>query len=367
MEKGRKQKRMKSAAAPTTNEERIQVMKAMVLEAPGGLERIKLVDAPLPRAPLTNEVMIRVLASSLNYHDLGVANGRSPTAHGRILLGDGAGMIEAVGSGVTSFEVGDMVVGTAFPQWRSGTPQVSSFAETPGDGVDGFACEYMTARADGFTRAPKGYSALEAATIPTAGVTAWRALKVNGPLSVGETVLVQGSGGVSIYALQIAKASGATVVATSSSDEKLALLRDLGADHVINYRNQPEWGRAAFDWTGGKGIDHVIDVGGPAATLSQSLAAVRIGAHIAMVGTLGGMVGDLQIIPVLTKQIRMQGVLNGAYQDQFDLVEFLEEKAIRPVLDRRRFKLEYLAEAFAYQQSGAHFGKIAVEVGSPPP
>ncbi|WP_219214341.1 zinc-dependent alcohol dehydrogenase family protein [Variovorax boronicumulans] len=336
-------------------------MKAMVLRKPGGLDRIEQVERPAPGQPAASEIRVRVQASSLNYHDLGVAIGRSPVSDGRILLGDGAGIVEAVGSDITDFAPGDLVVGSAFPQWRSGPPFVSSFAETPGDGVDGFACSFMTAPARGFTHAPAGYSAAEAGTVTTAGVTAWRALQVHGPLKPGETVLVQGSGGVSVYALQIAKAAGATVIATSSSDDKLDVLARLGADHLINYRTRPDWGQAALDWTDGKGVDHVLDVGGPA-TIGQSITAVRVGGHIAVIGVLGGLSGELSFIPVLAKQIRMQGCLNGNYQDQVDLIAFLEEHRIRPVLDKRTFKVEQLAEAFAYQQSGAHFGKIVLEI-----
>ncbi|KIZ45352.1 MULTISPECIES: NAD(P)-dependent alcohol dehydrogenase [Rhodopseudomonas] len=335
-------------------------MKAMVLEAPGGLGRIKLVETAPPPSPASDEVTVRVRASCLNYHDYGVAAGRSPTADGRILLTDGAGIVEAVGSGVVEFAPGEAAVSCVFPQWQSGSPQVSDFSQTPGDGVDGFACELVTAPARAFTHAPAGYSSAEAATLPTAGVTAWRALMVNGPLKAGEIVLIQGTGGVSLFALQIAKAAGAAVIATSSSDEKLARLRALGADHLINYRNEPEWGRLAHQWTSGKGIDHVIDVGGPT-TLAQSLEAVKVGGHIAMIGLLGGLSVDLPIIPILAKQIRLQGCLDGSRQDQIDLVDFLGAHEIRPILDRS-FALDKLADAFRYEESGAHFGKIVIEI-----
>ena len=189
--------------------------------------------------------------------------------------------------------------------------------------MNGVACDALTASADLFTRAPRGYSMAEAATVTTAGVTAWRALTVNGPLKAGETVLVQGSGGVSLHALQIAKALGARVVATSSSADKLARLRALGADHVINYRDEPEWGRLAHERTGGRGV----------------------GGHIAMIGILGGTEAAIPMIPVFAKQIRLQGCLNGSWQDQTDLVEFLAKHDIRPIIDRS-FRLEDLAEAF---------------------
>lgn len=312
------------------------------------------------RAPGANEMRVRMKASCINYHDYGVASGAAPTEDGRILLTDGAGIVESIGSEVTGFLPGDAVLTCIFPQWRSGPPQVSDFSQTPGDGVDGVACDAFTAQAALFTPVPRGYSMAEAATVTTAGVTAWRALLVNGPLKAGETVLVQGSGGVSLYALQIAKALGARVIATSSSPDKLARLRALGADHVINYRDEPEWGRLAHEWTGGKGVDHVVDVGGPA-TLPQSIEAVKIGGHIAMIGILGGMHATIPMIPVFAKQIRLQGCLNGSWQDQSDLVEFLATHDIKPVVDRS-FRLEDLAEAFRYEKSGLHFGKIVIEI-----
>ncbi|PRD40489.1 NAD(P)-dependent alcohol dehydrogenase [Phyllobacterium phragmitis] len=335
-------------------------MKAMILDAPGGLDRIRVANIDDARAPAANEIRVRMKAGCINYHDYGVASGRAPTEDGRILLADGAGIVEQVGSEVTDFLPGDAVLTCIFPQWRSGPPQVSDFSQTPGDGVNGVACETFTGPVGLFTPIPRGYSMAEAATITTAGVTAWRALLVNGPLQAGETVLVQGSGGVSLYALQIAKALGARVIATSSSSHKLARLRALGADHVINYRDEPEWGRLAHEWTGGKGVDHVIDVGGPT-TLPQSIEAVKIGGHIAMIGLLGGLEAKIPMIPIFAKQIRFQGCLNGSWQDQADLVEFLATHDIRPVIDRS-FRLEELAEAFRYEESGQHFGKIVIDI-----
>jgi NADPH:quinone reductase-like Zn-dependent oxidoreductase len=332
----------------------------MILDAPGGLERIRLAEIEEPRAPGPHEVRVRMKASCINYHDYTVASGLMPTEDGRILLADGAGIVEAVGEAVTDFVPGAAVLTCIFPQWRSGPPQVSDFSQTPGDGVDGVACDVVTASSELFTPIPRGYGMAEAATVTTAGVTAWRALRVNGPLKACETVLVQGSGGVSLYALQIAKALGARVIATSSSSDKLDRLRALGADHVINYREEPEWGRLAYEWADGKGVDHVIDVGGPA-TLPQSIEAVKIGGHIALVGILGGMEAAIPMIPVFAKQIRLQGCLNGSWQDQADLVDFLARHAIRPLIDRS-FRLEDLADAFRYQESGAHFGKIVIEI-----
>ena len=184
--------------------------------------------------------------------------------------------------------VGDHVVSTFFPDWIDGEPQAEGFSRTPGDGIDGYAREQVTMPATAFTHAPHGHSDAEAATLTTAGLTAWRALMHDGSLKPGETVLIQGTGGVSIFAPQFAKLAGAQVIATSSSDAKLARLKELGADELINYRSDPEWGMSVRQFTGGRGVDHVIEVGGPS-TLHQSMLASRVGGHIAVIGVLNGL------------------------------------------------------------------------------
>src|SRR5688572_24926532 len=247
-------------------------MKAIVLRSPGGLDRLELIEMPEPGPPGPGEIRVRLHASSLNYHDYLVATGRIRTADGRIPMSDGAGVVEAVGEGVTAFTVGDHVISCFFPEWQDGPPAVGDFSTVPGDGVDGYAREVVVRPATWFTRAPRDLSHAEAATLTTAGLTAWRALVVNGGLKVGDVVLVLGTGGVSIFALQIAKTMGATVIATSSSDEKLERVRAMGADVTINYRQHEDWGTRARDWTGGRGVDHVVEIGGPG-TLAQSIAA----------------------------------------------------------------------------------------------
>lgn len=335
-------------------------MKAMVLKKPGGVENLTMVDLPSPPPPGPGEISVRVGASTINNHDLGIITGRSTVTDGRILLKDGAGVVDAVGSGVTEFATGDMVMGLAFPTWQSGPPVIRDFSTSPGDGIDGFGCEIVTAPSSYFTAVPAGYSLDEAATLPVAAVTSWRALVVNGGLKAGETVLIQGTGGVSIFALQIAKAVGAKVIATSSSDKKLERLSELGADHLINYRTTLAWGQAAFDWTGGVGVDHVVDVGG-SANLTNSIRATKIGGHIAIVGVLAGLTGELEIIPILSKQVRLQGCLVGSRQDQTDMVRFFDTHGIKPVIDIA-FKLEDLGDAFEHQKSGKHFGKIVISI-----
>ena len=332
-------------------------MKAMILDAPGGLDRLRLVDRPDPGAPGPGMIRVRLHATSLNYHDYGIVSGNMPTEDGRIPMADGAGLVEAIGDGVTELAVGDAVVSCFFPGWLEGPPRVGDFATVPGDGIDGYALETVVAPATAFTRAPQGYDHAEAATITTAGLTAWRSLVADGGLKAGDRILVLGTGGVSIWALQIAKHMGASVAVTSSSGEKLERARALGADFTVNYREQEQWGRQVHDWADG-GVDHVIEVGGPA-TLAQSIDAVRIGGHIGLIGVLTGVSGQVPTAALMAKQARLQGLIVGSRRMQQEFVRALDTSDIRPVIDRR-FPLEGLVDAFRHQESGSHFGKIAV-------
>ncbi|MDR6787916.1 NADPH:quinone reductase-like Zn-dependent oxidoreductase [Sphingomonas sp. BE138] len=333
-------------------------MKAMVVHAPAGLDNLRLEDRADPGQPGAGEIRVALHGSSLNYHDLGVVTGRMGAADGLVPLADGAGTVEAIGDGVTDFAVGDSVVSCFFPDWQDGTPTIGDFSRTPGDGIHGYAQEAAVRPATAFTRAPEGLDAVEAATITTAGLTAWRALVVDGKLKAGDTVLLLGTGGVSIWALQIAKLMGARVAITSSSDEKLERARALGADHVLNYRAQPEWGRAIFDWSGGRGVDHVVEVGGPG-TLAQSIEAVRVGGHISLIGVLTGASGEVPTAALMGKQARLQGLIVGSRREQQDFVRAIEQGGLKPVVDRR-FALEELADAFRYEMGAGHFGKIGV-------
>lgn len=334
-------------------------MKAIQLRAPGGLDRLEIVDLPDPGTPGPGQIRVRIHASSLNYHDLGVVSGHMPSADRRIPMADGAGVVEAVGAGVSDFAVGDHVVSTFFPTWLNGDPVNGDFSTVPGDGVDGYAREWVVAEATAFTHAPQGWSHAEAATLTTAGLTVWRALVVNGGLKAGDTVLVLGTGGVSVFSLQVAKALGATVIATSSSDEKLGRAKLLGADHLINYRREPEWAKPVLEITNGRGVDHVVEVGG-AGTLAQSIQAARVAGHIALIGVLTGPAGPVPTAGLTIRQQRLQGLIVGSRQHQKDLVRALDVLNIRPVIDQT-FPLTDLAEAFRLQQAGGHFGKICLE------
>lgn len=336
-------------------------MQTIKVKKTGGLETIFIDNVSDAAKPQKGEIRVRIHAGSLNYHDYLVAAGHLKTESDRVLLSDGAGVVESIGEGVTEFKVGDHVVSTFFPHWPAGDiiKSVGGFQQTPGDGVDGFAAEMVTRPVEAFTLAPKGWSHAEAATITTAGLTAWRALVADGKLKASDTILTLGTGGVSIAALQIGKLFGANVIVTSSSDEKLDKARALGADATINYREHPQWAREVMALTDGLGADHILELGGPG-TLEQSIKSATVGGHISLIGVMSGLEGHVPTGLLMMKQVRLQGVLVGSRSQQQDYVKALESNAVRPVIDRT-FKYQQLAEAFEYQLTGSHFGKIAVE------
>ena len=334
-------------------------IKTIHIPAGGGFDHVSI-DTTRPVAPATGEITVRLRASSLNYHDYGVVSGAMAPKERRIPMSDGAGEVIAVGQGVDEFALGDHVVSTFFPDWLDGAPQAEGFGRVPGDGIDGYAREQVTAPATAFTLAPRGWSHAEAATLTTAGLTAWRALFEHGALQPGQDVLVQGTGGVSIFALQFAKLAGARVIATSSSDAKLERLRELGADEVINHRQDPEWGMTVRGLTDGRGVDHVIEVGGPE-TLLQSMLATRVGGHIAVIGVLSGLDGKLPLGLALARHLRLQAFVVGSRRQQQDMVRALEASTLRPVIDRH-FALDDLVPAFRHQESGKHVGKIVLDI-----
>jgi NADPH:quinone reductase-like Zn-dependent oxidoreductase len=334
-------------------------MKAIQLLHPAGLDNLRLVDMPAPGAPAAGEIQVRIHASSLNYHDLGVVTGHARAQEGRIPMSDGAGVVTSVGEGVTEFAMGDHVVSCFFPHWQSGRAVPTTFQTVPGDGVDGFARELINLPTEAFTLAPKGYSHEEAATLTTAGLTAWRALVVDGRIQAGDTVLVLGTGGVSIAALQMARSMGARVIATTSSEAKKERLLALGADQVINYKDQAEWGDAVLAATEGRGADIVVEVGGPG-TLPQSIRACAAGGHIALIGVLTGISGSVPTLELMRKQQTLRGLIVGSREHQQDMVRALENFDWRPVIDSR-YPLEQIAEAFAHQISASHFGKICLQ------
>jgi NADPH:quinone reductase-like Zn-dependent oxidoreductase len=334
-------------------------MRQVTLASPGGLNNLTLTEVEKP-TPKSDQVVVKVAASSLNYHDLLVALGRIPTEDGRVLLSDCAGEIVAVGDAVTRWKVGDTIMSCCFPHWVEGPPQYPLLSFI-GDNEDGYSTEYMAISEKSITHTPKGWTMAEAATLPCAGLTAWRALVELGNLQAGETVLLQGTGGVSIFALQLAKSMGAKVIATSSCDEKLKRLQDLGADEVINYKDEPQWGKAVLAKTGGLGVDHVVEVGG-GGTFGESVRAVKLGGHIALIGVLSGPAVSEIILPrIFMKQIRLSGIAMGNQQSQLAMLSYLDSTNIRPIISDT-FDLSELAAAFQHQIDNKHFGKISIAI-----
>ena len=334
-------------------------MKVAAVKKPGGLGNLVIEDRPDPK-PKAGEVLVRVRASSLNYHDFNVALGGIPTPDGRIPMSDGAGEVVAVGEGVTKWKTGDRVISLFFPNWQSGQVEAAGFASVPGDGADGFGCELYAGPETAFTRMPKGWTFDEAATLPCAALTAWRGMYVETRTKPGDWVLVQGTGGVSIFALQFAKATGARVIATSSSQAKMEKLRALGADHVINYKETPDWGKKAFELTGGRGVDEVVEIGGPG-TMAQSINACRPGGHISLIGVLTGVSGEVPTAALFSRNITLSGITVGSRRHQEDMVDAIDATGFKPVIDSR-FPLDQIAAAFAHQASQQHFGKIVLTI-----
>ena len=333
---------------------------AIRLKAPGGLDALYADTLADPGAPGPGQIRVALAASSLNYHDYAVVMGMLPSADGRIPMSDGAGTVEAVGDGVTQFKAGDAVVSTFFTDWNDGHPPATAFTSVPGDGIDGYARQTVVTPQAWFTRAPAGYTAAESATLTCAGLTAWRALFVDGDCKPGSTVLIQGSGGVSVFALQFAKATGARVIATSSSDAKLERLKAMGADHLINYKQTPAWGMKALELTGGVGVDTVVEIGG-AGTLDQSMLASRVGGHVALIGVLTGYAGPVTTALLMRNNLRVQGLTVGSRAQQLAMIAGIEATGIKPVIDSH-FALANLADAFRHQASATHFGKIVVDI-----
>src|SRR4051794_5578564 len=334
-------------------------MRLVRLRAPGGLENLELVEEDHPE-PRPGELLVRIRASSLNFHDAMVVLGKIPCADGRIPMSDGAGEVIAVGDDVGEFKVADTVVSTFWPYWLGGEMTPATRRDIPGDSIDGYAREYACLPAHSFTKAPTGCTHVEAATLTCAGVTAWRGLVVCGQVKPGDTVLILGTGAVSLFALQFAKAAGARVIATSSSEEKLEKLERLGADTVINYKTMPNWGQKAKDLTDGRGVDHVMEVGGPA-TLTQSITACRTGGHIALIGVLTGFSGEVSIPALFSNQIRLSGISIGNRADQEAMIRAITVNHLKPVIDRR-FPLQEIVAAFEYYESQKHFGKVCLEL-----
>jgi len=332
-------------------------MYAYTLQQPIGLEQLKPSEHPTPK-PQRNQILVNWKATSLNFHDYMVATGKIPVQEGMIPMSDGAGTVVEVGPDVTLWKAGDSVMSLFFPNWHTGTATRDKTSAINGETHPGCATQYQVLPETAVTRMPNGYSFEQAATLPCAAVTAWRALMVEGNLQAGESVLVEGSGGVSIFAMQLAKAAGAAVFATSSSQIKADRLKVLGATATVNYKDDERWGRTLYKMTGG--IDHVLDVGG-GSTFRQSVEAAKIGGHIYSFGILGSPKGEVLFTKLFFKQLRVSGIAVGSREMQEEMIRALEVNQIAPIIDKV-FGLEELGAAFKHQESGKHFGKIVVRL-----
>ena len=331
-------------------------MKCIQIKAGEGLDKITLVEQEMPSLA-AGEIRVRWQATTLNYHDYLVAKGVLPVAEGRVPMSDGAGVVDAVGTDVTRWKKGDKVMSLFFPDWQHGAPTVANTQRISGETTDGYATEYSVLPANAVTAMPDDYTYAAAATLPCAGLTAWRALIVEGQLKPGDSVLIEGTGGMSVFALQFARMAGAQVFATTGSNEKIDQLKSLGATEVINYKEDPKWGKTLFQKTGG--IDHVLDVGGNA-TMRQSIEAAKVYGKIYSIGILGGPKGEILFPKLFFKHLHIIGLAVGSAAMQEDMVKAINANDFQPILDKI-FALEELPDAFRYQEEGKHFGKIVLD------
>lgn len=333
-----------------------------VLESPpgGGELAVRRCEAE-PAEPGPGEIRVRIRARSLNYRDLLMKRGQSASRSegGVVPLSDGAGTVEAIGDGVTDFLPGDRVTGCFFRDWRDGPFDLAYHRAARGGSCDGMLAEFATGPAASFVRTPAHLTDAEAACLPCAGLTAWHALFERGALEPGQTVLVLGTGGVSLWALQLARAAGARVIVTSRSDEKLARAREWGAWGTVNYETTPDWAAAVWDMTGKRGVEQVIEVGGPG-TLAQSMQAAAAGGHIALIGVLTGFgPPDASLFPLVTRNVDLHGIYVGSRAMFERLNAFVAAHQLRPVIDRV-FAVGETDAAYAYLASGAHLGKVVI-------
>ena len=333
-------------------------MKAFELDA-FGLENLKLAGREVS-VPALDEVLIRIRAVSLNYRDLLVVQGKyNPRMKlPRIPVSDGAGEVVSVGADVAAWKAGDRAVIPFFPAWLDGELTAAKAASALGGDVDGLLCEFATVKAEALLPIPTHLSFEQAATLPCAAVTAWNGLFVSGNLQRGQTLLLQGTGGVSLFGLQFGKTIGANIIIISSSDAKLERARAMGANHTINYRETPEWARRILEITDGRGVDLTLEVGG-AGTLTKTLRATAYAGHVSLIGVLSGISGEMQLGQILHKALHVRGIYVGSRAIFQSMNEALTKHRLEPTIDRS-FTFDESVDAFRYLESGQHFGKIVI-------
>lgn len=326
-----------------------------------GIEALVQVDRPDPK-PAHRQILVKVKACSLNFRDLGILRGtyRMPVRENIIPLSDGAGEVVGVGPGVTRVKVGDRVAGCFFQRWSGGEAPPDVQAGALGGSIDGMLAEYAVLEEDGAVKIPPHLSFEEGATLPCAGVTVWNAMMEHAKLKAGETVLLQGTGGVSIFGLQFARTMGIRAIIISSSDDKLARAKTLGAAYGVNYKTTPDWEKAVMEFTGGSGADHVVEVGG-AATLAHSFGALRVGGKISMIGGLSGAAAELNPGLIMARRANVQGISVGSTQMFTAMARAVAANGIKPLVDKI-FPFAEAPAAYRHMASGAHFGKIVIRV-----
>lgn len=335
-------------------------MKAYELHPEEGFGALTIVDRPALPAPGGHDVRVRIRAVSLNYRDLAVARSAKKRAKRIIPVSDGAGEVVAVGERVSRLKVGDRVAAAFFPTWTTGNLNESHHANALGGSIDGVLAEEVVLPESAWVRIPTHFSFEQASTLPCAGVTAWHALFEAAPLKPGDTILVQGTGGVSIFALQLARAAGIGVIATSSSSGKRARLEQMGATTTIDYRENPKWGDTVRAATGGRGVDIVVEVGG-AGTFDESVKALRFGGTMSLIGILAGTQGPINTYAIFQKNVRVYGVYVGSVAMFESLVRALDATRIEPVIDRV-FPFADARAAYEHLASGTHFGKVVIRL-----
>jgi NADPH:quinone reductase-like Zn-dependent oxidoreductase len=326
-----------------------------------GIEGLSKAERAEPK-PGHRQVLVKVAACSLNFRDLGIVRGnyRMASPDNMIPLSDGAGEVIAIGSGVRRVKVGDKVAGCFFQRWPGGEAPADAHATALGGGIDGMLAEYAVLEEDGVVKLPAHLSVEEGATLPCAAVTAWHAIMEHAKLIAGQTVLLQDTGGVSVFGLQLSHAMGIQTIITSSSDDKLAKAKKLGATHTINYKTTPDWEKAAMELTGGRGVDQVVEVGG-AGTLTKSFGAIRVSGRISMIGNLSGPANELNPGLIMGKRANIQGISVGSTQMFEAMNRAITVNAIKPVIDKV-FGFDEVQAAYKHMATGAHFGKIVVRV-----
>jgi NADPH:quinone reductase-like Zn-dependent oxidoreductase len=327
-----------------------------------GVDALVQVERPEPK-PAHRQVMVKVKACSLNFRDLAIARGsyRMPVHDNLVPLSDGAGEVIETGPGVTRVKAGDRVAGNFFQRWSGGQPTADAHKSALGGGIDGMLSEYVVLEEDGVVKIPAHLSLDEGATLPCAAVTVWHAIMEHARLKAGDTILLQGTGGVSVFGLQFAKAMGIRAIITSSSEEKLKRAKLLGAAFGINYKTTPDWDKAVMEFTGGLGADHVVEVGG-AATLTRSFMALRVGGKVTMIGGLSGGATELNPGLIFSRRANVQGISVGSTQMFEAMNRAIEVSAVKPVIDKV-FPFAEAKAAYHHMASGAHFGKIVIAVG----